>query len=59
MDPATKTITMTGKGPSPEGKTVEYKMSTEYKDRDTHFFKMWMGDTQGAPMMSATYKRAK
>lgn len=59
MDTATKTMTMKGKGPGPDGKTAEYKMSTEYKDHDTHFFKMWMGDTQGAPMMSATYKRVK
>jgi len=58
-DPATKTITMAGKGPDPEGKIVDYKMSTEYKDKDTHFFKMWMGNLQGDPMMSATYKRKK
>lgn len=59
MDSKTKTITLLGKGPGPDGKTVDYKMSTEYKDKDTHFFKMWIGDTQGAPMMNATYKRKK
>lgn len=59
LDPATKTMTMTGKGPGPDGKTTDYKMSTEYKDLDTHNFKMWVGDLQGAPMMSATYKRVK
>ena len=59
MDTKTKTITMLGKGPGPDGKTVEIKMSTEYKDKDTHFFKMWMGNIQGDPMMSAVYKRKK
>ena len=59
MDPKTKTITMVGKGPDPEGKTVDYKMSTEYKDKDTHYFKMWVGSVQGDPMMKATYKRKK
>ena len=59
MDAKTKIITMLGKGPGPDGKTVDYKMSTEYKDKDTHFFKMWVGDLQGDPMMKATYKRTK
>ncbi len=59
LDAATKTLTMTGKGPDPEGKIVDYKMSTEYKDKDTHFFKMWIGNSSGDPMMSATYKRKK
>lgn len=59
MDAKTKTVTMLGKGPDPEGKTVDYKMSTEYKDKDTHYFKMWVGNLQGDPMMKATYKRTK
>lgn len=59
MDTKTKTITMFGKGPDPSGKTVDYKMSTEYKDKNNHFFKMWIGNLQGEPMMSATYKRKK
>jgi hypothetical protein len=59
MDAATKTLTMKGKGPDPEGKIVDYKMSTEYKDKNTHIFKMWMGTTTGEPMMNATYKRKK
>jgi Protein of unknown function (DUF1579) len=59
MDAATKTLTLTGKGPDPTGKLVEYKMSTEYKDKDNHIFKMWMGDLKGDPMMTAVYKRKK
>lgn len=59
LDAATKTLTMIGKGPDPEGKIVDYKMSTEYKDKDTHFFKMWIGNLSGDPMMSANYKRKK
>lgn len=54
-----KTLTMLGKGPGQDGKTVEYKMVTEYKDKDTHIFKMWSGDLSGDPMMTATYTRKK
>lgn len=59
LDAKTNTMVMQGKGPDPEGKTVDYKMSTEYKDKDTHYFKMWIGNLQGDPMMSATYCRKK
>lgn len=52
-------ITLIGKGPDLEEKAVECKMSTEYKDKVSHLFKMWVGNTSGAPMMSATIKRKK
>ena len=54
-----KKITMTGKGPSPDGTTTNYKTETEFVNKDTHIFKMWMGTTTGEPMMVATYKRKK
>lgn len=54
-----KTLTMTGKGPSPTGEIAEIKMVTEYKDKDHHTFKMWMGDTKGEPMMTLLYTRKK
>jgi hypothetical protein len=52
-------ITMTGKGPSPDGTTTDYKTETEYVSKDKHVFKMWMGTTTGEPMMVATYERKK
>lgn len=54
-----KKITMTGKGPSPDGTTTDYKTETEYVNKDKHVFKMWMGTTSGEPMMVATYERKK
>jgi hypothetical protein len=45
---STKTLTMTGKGLGPDGKPTDYKMVTDYKDRDNH-----------DPMMTATYTRKK
>ncbi len=59
LDPKTKTITMLGKGPGPDGKMVDVKMSTEYKDKNSHSFKLWMGNIQGDPIMSAIYTRKK
>jgi hypothetical protein len=50
---------MTGKGPSPDGTTTDYKTETEYVSKDKHVFKMWMGTTTGEPMMVATYERKK
>ncbi len=54
-----KKITMTGNGPSPDGKLTTYKTETEYVSKDKHVFKMWMGTTTGEPMMVATYTRKK
>ena len=57
--PDGKKITMTGKGPGPDGKSTDYKTETEYVSKDKHVFKMWMGTTTGDPMMVATYERKK
>ena len=54
-----KKITLTGKGPSPDGTSTAYKTETEYVNKDKHVFKMWMGTTTGEPMMVATYERKK
>jgi hypothetical protein len=55
-----KTMTCTGKGPSGmDGSTVDYKMVTEYKDKNTHTFKMWSGELTGEPMLTLTYVRKK
>ena len=56
---STKTLTMTGKGPGPDGKPADYKMVTDYKDKDTHVFRLWVGNVSGEPMMTATYSRTK
>jgi hypothetical protein len=57
--PDGKKITMTGKGPSPDGTSTTYRTETEYVNKDKHIFKMWMGTTTGEPMMVATYVRKK
>lgn len=54
-----KTLTCTGKGPGQDGKTTDYKLVTEYKDKDTHIFKMWAGVLTGEPMLTLTYVRKK
>ena len=54
-----KTLTMSGKGPGQDGKMTDYKMITEYKDKNTHIFKMWSGTLTGDPMMTLTYSRKK
>jgi hypothetical protein len=54
-----KTLTCMGKGPGQTGETVEYKMVTEYTDKDTHVFKMWAGTLTGDPMLTLTYVRKK
>ncbi len=54
-----KKVTLTGKGPGPDGNSVSYKTETEYVSKDKHVFKMWMGSDSGEPMMVATYSRTK
>lgn len=54
-----KVLTMTGKGPGMDGKPTDYKTVTEYKDKNTHTFKMWSGNLTGEPMMTLTYTRKK
>jgi len=54
-----KKITMTGKGPAPDGTSTSYKTETEYVSKDKHVFKMWVGTTTGEPIMVAKYERKK
>ncbi len=55
-----KILTVTGKGPgSQDGKTTDYKMVTEYKNKNSHVFKMWSGTLTGEPMLTLTYVRKK
>jgi hypothetical protein len=54
-----KTLTQTGKGPGPDGKTTDYKSVTEYVNKDKHIFKLWSGALTGDPMMTIIYERAK
>ena len=53
-----KTLTMTGEGPSQDGKMVKYKSVTTYPDADTMKFDMYMGDAK-EPDFTVTYKRKK
>lgn len=57
-DTAKKTLTMTGEGPSMEGKMTAYKSVTEYPDADTFKMSMWVGDGK-EPMFTVAYKRKK
>jgi hypothetical protein len=54
------TLTMTGEGPTHEGKPGKFKSTTEIKDKDTMVFKMYMveGDKDNL-LMTITYKRKK
>ncbi len=54
-----KTLTMTGKGPGMDGNVTDFKTVTEVVSKDKHVFKMWMGDTQGDPVMTIIYTRKK
>ena len=54
-----KTLTMKGKGPSPDGSSTDYQTVTEFQSKDKHVFKMWMGTLTGEPAMTATYLRKK
>lgn len=54
-----KTLTMTGKGPGMDGNVTDFKTVTEVVSKDKHVFKMWMGDTQGDPVMTIHYTRKK
>lgn len=53
-----KTLTMSGDGPSPEGKMTKYKSVTEYPDADTMKMSMYIGDGKD-PMFTVSYKRKK
>jgi hypothetical protein len=60
-DKASKTLTMTGEGKGPDGKTVKAKSLTIMKDEDHHTFKMFIIDADGKEqlMMTIEYTRKK
>lgn len=57
-DKDTKTITMTGEHPGPDGKPTKFKSTSVMKDDDTMHFSMYMGDGK-EPAFEITYKRKK
>jgi hypothetical protein len=58
-DKATKTLTLTGDMPTPDGKNVKVTMATVTKDANTRVFTMKGAGPDGkeAEMMQVTYKR--
>lgn len=56
-----KVLTMTGEGPSPEGKPVRYTMVSKFKDKDTFEWSMSIPGPEGKDvvLMSAVYTRRK
>jgi hypothetical protein len=58
---ATKTMTMTGMMPMPDGTTAKLTQTTVTKDADTRVFTMSMQDKDGKDfvMLTITYKRRK
>lgn len=61
FDPKTKTLTMSGEMPSPDGKNQKVKSTLEVKDKDHQTFKMYMvgGDGGEQPMFTIEYTRRK
>lgn len=57
-DKETKTMTMVGEGPGPEGKTAKWKSVSTMPDDDTINQSMYVGDGK-EPMFTVTYKRKK
>jgi hypothetical protein len=57
-DAGKKALTMTGEGPSMDGKMTTYKSVTVYPDPDTFKMSMWVGDAK-EPMFTVVYKRKK
>jgi hypothetical protein len=58
LDAATKTLTMIGDGPGPDGKPTKWKAVSTMPDKDTIELKMFVGDAK-EPMFMVTYKRKK
>lgn len=56
-----KVLTMTGEGPGPDGSPAKFRMTTDYKDKDTMVWTMFLvgPDDKGIPMFSISYKRRK
>jgi hypothetical protein len=57
-DKATKTLTMIGDGPGPDGKPTKHKTVSTMPDDNTINFSMYMGDGK-EPMFTIVYKRKK
>jgi hypothetical protein len=57
-DKGTKTMTLTGDGPGPDGKPTKWKSVSKMTDDDTMNFSMYAGDGK-EPMFTITYKRKK
>ena len=53
-----KTFTLSGDGPSPEGKMTKYKSVSEHPDANTIKMSMYIGDGK-EPMFTVEYKRKK
>jgi len=59
-DAATKTMTLSGEsGDAMTGGTTKVMNKIKVLDPDHHTFEMYMGATEGAPMMTITYTRKK
>jgi Protein of unknown function (DUF1579) len=59
FDKDTKTLTMAGEGPGPDGKPMKFKMVSEMKDDDNILSKMTMGEGGAAMSFEIVYKRKK
>lgn len=58
LDQATKTMTMVGEGPGPDGKMIKHTMKTTWKDDDHFTFQMFYGDSKEA-VFTMEYQRRK
>lgn len=57
-DKKTQLLTMTGMADGPDGKPVQHKTITQWKDDNTVEFTMYMGEAKD-PMLKVVYKRKK
>jgi hypothetical protein len=57
-DKGTRTMTMAGEGPGPDGKPAKWKSVSKMPDDDTLIMNMFVGDAK-EPMFTVTYKRKK
>jgi hypothetical protein len=58
FDKATRTMTMVGDMPGPDGKMAKHKIVNKMPDDNTIEFAMYVGDGKD-PMMTIHYKRKK
>lgn len=56
-----KVMTMSGEGPGPDGSPTKFKMTTEFRDKDSIYWTMYSPGPDGkdAAMFTITYKRRK